>query len=185
MEFDDSSFDDPLNETCGKGSGSHANGPGEEKRRQGLLKKITLAYNKREKEVGGDQKGNKKSNAQMIALDIPMTYQRSGRELTRLEDRDQNNVIPEEFDLGDYVPLDERDEIIKGLEKTTGTRSGNDPLKFIIMERPLEDKDGDRDIPDPDDFNDLINTVLQELAEENPDAMKAFQWSDEKRGIVN
>ena len=67
---------------------------------------------------------------------------------------------------------------------TTGTLQGNKPLIFVLIQRARGNLDEEWTVPGEDDFNDVVNQIINDITEADDPALKAYAWSDPKRGVI-
>ena len=89
--------------------------------------------------------------------------------------------MPKEFRLAEFLGEEDGGDDFE--DDTIIKRQGDRPLNFVLIER----KRGlnlEWAVPDEDQFNDLINDIICNLTDSDNPAIKAYAWSDPKRGII-
>ena len=57
-------------------------------------------------------------------------------------------------------------------------------LLFVLIQRTRGNFQEEWVVPDEDTFNDVVNEVICGLTEEENDGIKAYAWSDPRRGVI-
>ena len=82
------------------------------------------------------------------------------------------SLLPDSLDDGSQLAL----EIPAGIKNLDCTFCA-DRVEFVIMTRRMDDIDSEWEIPDPADFDELMNIAIADFIDDDFTRMNAIQWS--------